>query len=57
MVWPENSMRHRIDLNCDLGEGAGQDAELMPLITSANIVALFDKYKVIYARQGVPQVG
>ena len=28
---------HRIDLNCDLGEGAGQDAELMPLITSANI--------------------
>jgi len=27
----------RIDLNCDLGEGAGQDAELMPLITSANI--------------------
>ena len=29
--------RWRIDLNCDLGEGAGQDAELMPLITSANI--------------------
>ncbi len=27
----------RIDLNCDLGEGAGQDGELMPLITSANI--------------------
>ncbi|MEO7797403.1 MAG: LamB/YcsF family protein, partial [Opitutaceae bacterium] len=27
----------RIDLNCDLGEGAGFDAELMPLITSANI--------------------
>jgi UPF0271 protein len=26
-----------IDLNCDLGEGAGQDAALMPLITSANI--------------------
>lgn len=26
-----------IDLNCDLGEGGGQDAELMPLITSANI--------------------
>jgi UPF0271 protein len=24
-------------LNCDLGEGAGRDAELMPLITSANI--------------------
>ena len=27
----------RIDLNCDLGEGAGHDAELMPLITSVNI--------------------
>lgn len=26
-----------IDLNCDLGEGAGQDETLMPLITSANI--------------------
>ena len=27
----------RVDLNSDLGEGAGHDAELMPLITSANI--------------------
>ena len=26
-----------IDLNCDLGEGAGNDAALMPIITSANI--------------------
>lgn len=26
-----------IDLNCDLGEGYPHDAELMPLITSANI--------------------
>ncbi len=26
-----------IDLNCDLGEGAGLDADLMPLVTSANI--------------------
>jgi UPF0271 protein len=26
-----------VDLNCDLGEGAGHDAELMPLISSANI--------------------
>jgi len=26
-----------IDLNCDLGEEAAHDAELMPLITSANI--------------------
>jgi len=27
----------RVDLNCDMGEGAGHDVELMPLITSANI--------------------
>src|SRR5471030_2614532 len=27
----------RIDLNCDLGEGGAHDAELMSLITSANI--------------------
>jgi UPF0271 protein len=26
-----------VDLNCDLGEGCAFDAELMPLITSANI--------------------
>jgi len=26
-----------VDLNCDLGEGVGPDAALMPLITSANI--------------------
>jgi UPF0271 protein len=26
-----------VDLNCDLGEGAGNDDALMPLITSANI--------------------
>jgi UPF0271 protein len=26
-----------IDLNCDLGEGAGHDAAIMPLVTSANI--------------------
>jgi UPF0271 protein len=26
-----------IDLNADLGEGSGTDAELMPLITSANV--------------------
>lgn len=30
-------MMKRIDLNCDLGEGAGLDAALMPLITSVNI--------------------
>ncbi len=26
-----------VDLNCDLGEGAGADPELMPLVSSANI--------------------
>jgi 5-oxoprolinase (ATP-hydrolysing) subunit A len=26
-----------IDLNCDLGEGGGHDAALMPLVTSANV--------------------
>jgi UPF0271 protein len=30
-----------IDLNCDLGEGCGGDAELMPLITSANVACGF----------------
>ena len=30
-----------IDLNCDLGEGAGNDAELIPLITSANVACAF----------------
>lgn len=30
-------MKRTIDLNCDLGEGAPHDAELMSLITSANI--------------------
>lgn len=29
--------RMHIDLNCDLGEGSGHDAELMPLLTSASI--------------------
>src|SRR3954464_2507858 len=30
-----------VDLNCDLGEGCPFDAELMPLITSANIACGF----------------
>jgi UPF0271 protein len=33
--------RMEIDLNCDLGEGCPHDAELMPLITSANIACGF----------------
>jgi UPF0271 protein len=31
----------KIDLNCDLGEGCPYDAELMPLITSANVACGF----------------
>src|SRR5437763_1499260 len=31
----------KVDLNCDLGEGSPHDAELMPLITSANIACGF----------------
>jgi 5-oxoprolinase (ATP-hydrolysing) subunit A len=30
-----------LDLNCDLGEGSAHDAELMPLITSANVACGF----------------
>jgi UPF0271 protein len=30
-------MNARIDLNADVGEGAGQEAELMPWLTSANV--------------------
>ena len=31
------SSRHRVDLNCDMGEGFGSDEELFALVTSANI--------------------
>jgi UPF0271 protein len=31
------STARAIDLNCDLGEGGARDAELMPLVSSANI--------------------
>ena len=38
MGYEQNRLNMRcIDLNCDLGEGAGHDAELMALITSASI--------------------
>jgi 5-oxoprolinase (ATP-hydrolysing) subunit A len=32
-----NQQRLTIDLNCDLGEGGPHDADLMPLVSSANI--------------------
>jgi UPF0271 protein len=31
----------KIDLNCDLGESFGNDAAIMPYITSANIACGF----------------
>ena len=31
----------RVDLNCDLGEGAGSDEAILPLVTSANIACGF----------------
>ncbi len=34
-------MTNAIDLNCDMGEGLANDAELMPLISSANIACGF----------------
>jgi UPF0271 protein len=30
-----------IDLNCDLGEGAGTDADVIPLITTANVACFY----------------
>lgn len=33
----KDSSAPRIDLNCDLGEGAGSDEQILPLVTSANI--------------------
>ena len=31
----------RIDINCDMGEGAGADEAVLPWITSANIACGF----------------
>jgi UPF0271 protein len=42
-----------IDLNCDLGEGAPYDLELMPLITSASIACGFHAGDAATARQTV----
>src|SRR6202040_1428379 len=40
-----------IDLNCDLGEGCPHDAELMPLITSANVACGFHAGDAVTARR------
>jgi 5-oxoprolinase (ATP-hydrolysing) subunit A len=42
-----------IDLNSDLGEGCGADAELMPLLTSANVSCGFHAGDLATARQAV----
>lgn len=34
-------MSRRVDLNCDLGEGAANDAAVMPLVSSANVACGF----------------
>jgi UPF0271 protein len=39
-----------IDLNCDLGEGSGRDAELMALVTTANIACGFHAGDPLTAR-------
>jgi 5-oxoprolinase (ATP-hydrolysing) subunit A len=44
-----------IDLNCDLGEGAPYDGELMPLITSANIACGFHAGDALLMRNSVFQ--
>jgi 5-oxoprolinase (ATP-hydrolysing) subunit A len=41
----------QIDLNCDLGEGCAFDAELIPLITSANVACGFHAGDAHTARQ------
>src|SRR4051812_30584234 len=30
-----------VDLNCDLGEGTGTDADVLPLVTTANVACGF----------------
>lgn len=40
-IEPDSSPSMLIDLNADLGEGSATDAELMPLVTSANVCCGF----------------
>lgn len=46
-------MTRRLDLNCDLGEGAPHDAVLMPLLTSANLAAGGHAGDAVTLRAGV----
>jgi UPF0271 protein len=41
MFYNDSMSQPVLDLNCDLGEGCSGDAELMPLITSANVACGF----------------
>ena len=36
-----NHIKKQIDVNCDMGEGFHNEADLMPLISSANIACGF----------------
>lgn len=40
-AWPHTKPLMKIDLNCDMGEGCAHDAELLTLVTSANIACGF----------------
>lgn len=42
-----------IDLNCDLGEGAGADSAVMPFITSANVACAFHAGSAVEMRQTI----
>jgi UPF0271 protein len=42
-----------IDLNCDMGEGAGSDERIMPLVTSANVACGFHASDPTHMRRTV----
>jgi UPF0271 protein len=42
-----------IDINCDLGEGAGNEAEIMPFISSANIACGFHAGNAVLMQETV----
>ncbi len=45
--------KYKVDLNADLGEGAGYDVELIPLLTSANIACGFHAGKPEMMKEAV----
>ncbi len=42
-----------IDLNCDLGEGVGNDASIIPIVTSANVACGFHAGSPVEARNTI----